>query len=304
MHKKGFTLIELIVVVGIIIVLVGILVPAVGKARIYARQAETESMMTGLSTAIQAYYEAFHAYPGPASADYTTGAQAGKKISGSQNLLLGLSYSMIAPPPYNPVPPPTSPVINLPFWNGARVECNNPGTVINYANIRPDGSPEKFGAFFDVSAKTLSKPNPGPTAPNLTWPNGGVAGAGTNNFAFPVPVDTFSDGLPILYYRRTPGVNGVALSYSPTTPSGYYYNENVEYTNTTTLVATSGSVISQQPGNMYSPGPGVTELNSRVTVGGGATGGFVLISAGIDRIYGRVASNSNRTDDIVKVGGN
>lgn len=307
MRKKGFTLIELLVVIGIIVVLIGILVPAMGKARQMARQAETESLMTHLSTSIQSYYDAFHAYPGPARVDYTTGAVGGKKVSGSQNLLLGMSYSMATSPIKVPLPFTGSPTMY--------VDPNTPGTVIDHARYKADGNPEQLSSFFDANSRQISKFNTGTVPPAATWPPAGVVGsAGSNTFNFPVPVDTFNDGLPILYYRRTPGVDKPTgqstvvsdAAFAAASPFAYYYKENEEYTTSTTLVATSGSVMSQATGNMANPTTGAAELNSRVSNGSGAgisaTGGFVLISAGIDRIYGKVGGKPS--DDITKVGGN
>src|SRR5207302_1105323 len=85
-------------------------------------------------------------------------------------------------------------------------EPNKPGNVTNFANVRPDGFPESLPAFFDPAPKNLSKPSGG-VSPALTWSPSGVKGSQPNNFNFPVLVDTFTDALPILYYRRTPGVD-------------------------------------------------------------------------------------------------
>ena len=52
--RGGFTMIELLVVIGIIVVLVAILIPAVAKVRIAARTAETTSELKDLAAAIEA----------------------------------------------------------------------------------------------------------------------------------------------------------------------------------------------------------------------------------------------------------
>ena len=66
-QRRGFTLIEVLVVVIIIGVLMAILIPVISKVRVAARTANTESFISQLSRAIEAYHADFRAYPGPLS---------------------------------------------------------------------------------------------------------------------------------------------------------------------------------------------------------------------------------------------
>src|SRR5687767_3042854 len=52
---RGFTLIEMLVVIGIIAILAGILLPAVSRVKVNAKKAETRSVMQNLIGAITAY---------------------------------------------------------------------------------------------------------------------------------------------------------------------------------------------------------------------------------------------------------
>ena len=61
--SKGFTLIEILVVIAIILVLAGITVVAVMGTRERARVAATKGLVTALVSAIQEYYETFKEYP-------------------------------------------------------------------------------------------------------------------------------------------------------------------------------------------------------------------------------------------------
>jgi len=64
-RRTGFTIIELLVVIGIIIILMGILLPVVKKVRYAAYTADTQNEISQISNACSQYYSTFHAYPGP-----------------------------------------------------------------------------------------------------------------------------------------------------------------------------------------------------------------------------------------------
>ncbi len=67
--SQGFTFVELLVVIGIIIILVGILLPVIGKIRYAAYNADTQNEISQISNACSSYYSTYHAYPGPFSND-------------------------------------------------------------------------------------------------------------------------------------------------------------------------------------------------------------------------------------------
>jgi len=63
MQKKAFTLIELLVVVTIIAILVGLLLPAVAKARSRAQRVATLTEVKQLETALRKYYQEYLTWP-------------------------------------------------------------------------------------------------------------------------------------------------------------------------------------------------------------------------------------------------
>lgn len=67
-HERGFTLIELMIVVAIIAILAGILIPNFVNARSQAQTAACESNMRSIATALELYYADNQVYPTAAAA--------------------------------------------------------------------------------------------------------------------------------------------------------------------------------------------------------------------------------------------
>ncbi|MGN6507243.1 MAG: type II secretion system protein, partial [Tepidisphaeraceae bacterium] len=63
-RRSGFTLVELLIVIGIIAILVGILLPVAAKIRTTARRTQTLATISKISQGCEAYFSAFGAYPG------------------------------------------------------------------------------------------------------------------------------------------------------------------------------------------------------------------------------------------------
>src|SRR5579862_7526733 len=66
-ERRGFTALELLVAIGIIVLLAAILIPVVNQVRMRAYTATTEGEMQRIMTACINYYHDFNAYPGPLS---------------------------------------------------------------------------------------------------------------------------------------------------------------------------------------------------------------------------------------------
>lgn len=97
-NRRGFTIIELLTVVGIIVVLVGLLVVAVSSASKAAQSASTRSMMGAVSRALT-QFKSDMGYLPPVLGFPTTGA--------TQTGSVGYLRDLILPPILTGVPTPS-----------------------------------------------------------------------------------------------------------------------------------------------------------------------------------------------------
>lgn len=97
--RAGFTITELLVVIGIIVVLVGILLPALAAVRENALMTSTEGTMREFSKAADIYQGDHNSYPGVLPDDVLLALPAMEKITSTENALLAMmgGYRVITP---------------------------------------------------------------------------------------------------------------------------------------------------------------------------------------------------------------
>ncbi len=314
-RRHGFTLVELLVTIGIIVVLIGLLVPVVARVRISAQEASTKNFLNQLEAACENYQLAFNSYPGPlannqlgpmptgtvlpvvnaSSGSYDTTALS--NVTGCENLVLGvlggLKYSSAG--------------------NGAiQYDPSFVGTGPNSLNSR---NPKRYQPYVDGS-KYLSLRQEGANKTGRYSDGGTMA----NDSIIPEFVDQFTDPLPILYLRANVGATGNGLTNSQTdnpvvtlgTASPQYdLNSIVGYTGADIGIGRTkppGAAdfkqglaaapdpnktldATQQPYNAYPYFKNPQSTNTQPTAR--QKDGYILISAGRDRIYGTADDITN-----------
>lgn len=305
---RAFTLVELLVVIGIIAILISILIPAVGAVRKQARVAQTQQLISRLQNSVERYFQDFNAYPGPLSNNEVingtvfpsvTKAGTAVGITMSENFVLGVLGGL------NNSTPAAAPTLdyklnssfggNGPLELGARTSQHPP--------------------YFDPGNGEVTRNDP-----VLGGQFHDSRGRNANDTNIPEILDHFSDEpMPILYYRARVGAHGIISDGVITEPSGgvanYQYDtrQNIGYTGSQIGLAT-GRFPSH--GLTVAEGPLNTPANS-TTMNGKVNGdlqpnnglpffvssvddasqpnytgtprvkdGYILISAGPNHVYG------------------
>jgi type II secretion system protein G len=140
-NERGFTLIELMIVVAIIAILAGILIPNFVNARAQAQTSACESNLRGIATALELLY-----------ADNQNYGAGGAVPTSTQ--LNGVSYLSNSPrDPADPTGAGTYQVALTNAGQGYTVTCPGTHTASTLAKLTSDGATTQCGA--GCAAKTI-----------------------------------------------------------------------------------------------------------------------------------------------------
>jgi type II secretory pathway pseudopilin PulG len=311
--------VELLVVIGIIVVLIGILVPTVSKVRTRAYAANTSAQIQLLSGSIQQYRNVFDAYPGclddgstqllrgqngPSGNQYTSsellvmalcgGAQFDTTVGGVDRMIF--VPADVGSGPITLYPPPAKGGIKMPKRYPAFVDpgaggvdpMRNPATnqwypwkdqhhstgVMWFSFFSDSTAPEFVDRFPDAMPILYIRAKPGASGTVFRTGGGGrgplAAWAPPNlpaayDLSMLRPYQQFPDGAPNLWPTK-PGAATTDPTYKEIKDPAYYFAEPVDQNSVTVA-----NLVARQKS------------------------GYMLISAGIDRIY-------DTADDITNAG--
>ena len=195
--RAGFTLVELLVVIGVIALLMGILIPVVSGVKKRGYEVKTKALISKISNGCHAYYLDWRAYPGLVDEDNVAGgANANPNIGGlnvgnganvvtsSENLVLSLLGGVAAPTTPGGQPQFVASLI------GSGAQSLNPA------------EPKQYQAYIDVQKNEISEAGH-PFDPDTT------NFQGTQDSIIPEFVDAYFDPQPIIYMRARAGRKGI-----------------------------------------------------------------------------------------------
>lgn len=280
-RQTAFTLTELLITIGIIVLLIGILLPTVSAVRRAAWGADTKNTISQISSAITRYYQDHNAYPG-AFRNTSFLGDAGQVGLDGVEIAFGTNF--------DPITMTESMTVALlgGLWTDLAASAHKFDAARTTSGRGPQSlnpqSPKQYTAYMPASDKTLS--------PGL-MSDAGIPDM--NDSVIPEFLDAWPQGeqLPIIYMRATSGANGIISDGNDTGTNFYQYDLRfiTPYLRPTDGLSGLGVMAD---GITDKPLPNALAYFKHPSVPGpnNASGTpvekdrFLLIAAGADRIFG------------------
>jgi prepilin-type N-terminal cleavage/methylation domain-containing protein len=314
-HRKAFSLIELLAVIAIILILVGLLMPAFKYVRNAAARADSQAQLTVISIAVKKYATDFNGrYPGWFSNDDLADPTFQSEFTGNENLVASLVGRVLRNGeslPYDLGPPEVLGNLsdhpgNAAMSSGVWVTFRGAGPMDGH-DLDLDAVKKREGPLenpLTVNDRIYHGAYYAPEQELLVPVTGTV---GIDNI-YPDILDRAS-GMPILYFRKEASAGANALPVTSDSPSTGMMNRmhNSDYFESANLTTPwDGDTYDMQNNSMlsvtvagsaavadanlawllgsekFSMGPDPTLANE---VGDTITTDFVLMAPGPDRVY-------------------
>jgi len=192
-RSAGFTLVELMVVIGILVVLMSILIPAIAGVRKRGYEVRTRALMQKIASACQVYMGDWHSAPGilPESQLYQSGGNVNLAVTSTENLTLSLLGGLT-----------TTDYKNFTFNASSSTPLTTNGPLgLNQAD------PKRYNSYIDYVSSEMDWVPGNSNAGNYKALYNGTATDGDS--AIPEFLDGYPDPKPIIYMRAHVGAPAV-----------------------------------------------------------------------------------------------
>jgi len=279
MVRRGFTLVELLVVIGIIALLIGLLLPAIAAVSTAAKNSKTDSILTEFGKACEQFQLEHGFYPGlvPEQALAAAAAGGAAEISSTENALLHLMGGYMVDDGSPAYLAATGREYDFTAWNGPRFKVLSDPAL--------PGRPSQMGRGPVINGKQYP-PYYSPGNDEFAIARGQV---GEPDFQIPDVLDAW--GTPIIYLKRARTV-GPIVGDPGDVPAPQFMRDGAN----SYLISTG---LGELLGNQV-PGGGTVQYSMLNASGGGASqnGNFTAAEWNLMVILGHQGLMTDVSGDI------